>query len=403
MTGTGSDPAAPEPVIGLIGGYGDVGGHAARFLHRLGGHRLRIGGRDLGAARRFVRDELHGEAEAAAVDCLDDGTLDRFAAGCRVLVNCAGPYRLIGDRVARAAARAGAHYVDAGGDDALHRLLDADPAEDPAREAAGDPAMDTAGEPAGDTAAPGRAVVLSAGLRPGLTGLLPRWAARGFDQVRSLTACLAVLDRFTRTTADDYLRGADDGVSEPLAAWRDGPRPRTLTRRTGVTLPFLPAEATLLPYLDTEAVRLAAALGLSHGDWHTAVVGEHVRVAFDRVHALDREQAVTALCDAARLDAAGRTPFAVYLAQLDGVLEGAPASRTVLCRGPGNGELTGAITALAAVAAARGEIPPGLHFAADVLDPATTLDRLRTGPVPITLSLLDTTLDRLSLIEEGAL
>ncbi|MEV5409704.1 saccharopine dehydrogenase NADP-binding domain-containing protein [Thermopolyspora sp. NPDC052614] len=380
MSAARAQPAtATEPVIGLIGGYGDVGGHAARFLRRLGGHRLRVGGRDLAAARRFVRDELHGEAEAVPVDCHDDGALDRFAAGCHVLVNCSGPSRSIADRAAWAASRAGAHYIDAGGDDALHRLLGP------------------------DATARGRAVVLSAGLRPGLTGLLPRWAAHAFDQVRSLTAYLAVLDRFTRTAADDYVRGADDGVTRPLAAWRDGPRPRTLTRRTGVTLPFLPAEATLLPYLDTEGVRLAEALGLSHGDWHTALVGEHVRVAFDRVHTLDREQAVTALCEAARLDAAGRTPFAVFLAQLDGVVDGTPASRTVLCRGPGSGELTGAVTALSAVAAARGEVPPGRHFAADVLDPVTTINRLRAGPVPVTLSLLDTTIDRLSLVEEGVL
>jgi hypothetical protein len=373
--------ATTGPVIGLIGGYGDVGGHTARFLRHRGGHRLRVGGRDPVAARRFARDALGGEAEAVPVDCFDDIALDRFAAGCGVLVNCAGPSHVIRDRAARAALRAGAHYVDAGGDDALHELLD--PAE---------------------IARSGRAVVLSAGLRPGLTGLLPRWAARSaFDGVRSMTAYLAVLGHFTRVAADDYVGGAGDGVSEPLAAWRDGPRPRELTRRTGVTLPFLPAAVTLLPYLDSEGVRLAEAMGLSHGDWYTALIGEHVRAAFDRVHSLGRERAVTALCEASRLDAAGRTPFAVFLAQLEGVRDGTPVSRTILCRGPGNGELTGAVAALAAVAAAREEIPPGRHFAADVLDPVTTLNRLCAGPVPVGLSLLDTTIDRLAMVEEGVL
>lgn len=297
-------------MIGILGAHGDVGAHAVRMLQA---HDLRLGGRRSGA------------------DFRDPASLDRFAAGCRIVVNCAGPSHVAGDRVLRAAERAGAHYVDASGD---------------------------------VTSFDGRAVV-GAGLQPGLTGLLQRWV--GSDE---LTLYLGVLDRFTEAAAADYLCGA----RSPLAAWRDGPVPRALTRRSGVTLPFFPGEVTLLPYLDAEACRIAGQLGLRRGDWYSAVSGEYVLGTFDRVHGMARAEAVAALCRASQLDLAGREPFVVLAVETP--------ERTVVLRGRSNGELTGSVVALAVEAVDRGEVPPGCHHASDVLDPSIVeqlLDRVEEG------------------------
>src|SRR5207302_8403929 len=78
----------------------------------------------------------------------DPRSLADFCEGCRVVVNCAGPSSVIGDRVARAAFAAGADYVDVAGERALH--------------------AQAVGLPAGRTALPG------AGMMPGLSELLPR-------------------------------------------------------------------------------------------------------------------------------------------------------------------------------------------------------------------------------------
>lgn len=310
-------------MIGVVGATGEVGSHAVRALRALGVGPLRVGG---------SRD----------VDFRDPRSLDRFAAGCRVLVNCAGPAYLVGDRVVQAAARAGADHVDAS--DPEGSFVD------------------------------GR-VVVGAGLQPGLTGLLPRWLARQeFDTAHGLIMHLGVLDRFTAAAADDYLAAADDG--EALAAWRDGRRSGVLTRRTGETLPFFPGEVSLLPYLNAESVRVAETLGLTRGEWYTAVSGDHVRAAFDRARSLERADAVAALCRASALDLVGREPHVVLQARMDGVRAGETVTRTAVLRGRGNGEVTGALTALAVLAVIRREVPVGRHFAADVLDPEVTIARL---------------------------
>jgi short subunit dehydrogenase-like uncharacterized protein len=48
--------------------------------------------------------------------CIDDNTLAAAFAGCDAVINCAGPFIVYGEAVARAAITAGCHYVDISGE-----------------------------------------------------------------------------------------------------------------------------------------------------------------------------------------------------------------------------------------------------------------------------------------------
>src|SRR5205814_581779 len=140
-----------------------------------------------------------------------------FCAGCTVVV-CAGAasYQVV-DRVARAALAAGADYVDAGGDlPLLHRL-----------------------EPL-ELAGTGRRALVTAGMMPGLSGLLPRWlAATRFAAATRLTAHIGVVDHLTAAGAVDYLLSLRDRERESQAAWQDGRRVAgALTPTPDVRIPF---------------------------------------------------------------------------------------------------------------------------------------------------------------------
>ena len=363
-------------MIGILGGYGAVGGHAARLLARWGAGALRIGGRDDVRAKQLAARLPH--AEAVAVDIGDPASLAAFVRGCHLVVNCAGPAHRISQQVTFAALMAGAHLVDAGGGGQLDHV----------RTAVGE-----------------RTALYDAGALPGLSGLLPRWvAAEHFDSVHALTAYTGVLDRFTATGADDYLDGVLDGANEPLAAWRDGARRSgALHRLTDHRLPYFVREVTVFPYLDAEAERLARDLSLTHGSWYTAVDGKHLATALAEARTAARADAVAALCRATALDTAGRTPYVTLLVQLDGVRAGRPATRTAVLRAPGIAQLTGAVTAVAALAVLRGEVPHGTHWADTALDPVTAVARLRDVPGVCDLRVHDTALHELTAVEEGAL
>ncbi|MGV9380272.1 saccharopine dehydrogenase NADP-binding domain-containing protein [Nonomuraea sp. NPDC003707] len=355
-------------MIGVLGGYGAVGGAAARLL---AGHPgLRVGGRDGAAARRFVDADLGGHGEAWQVDALDAAELARFCAGCQVVVNCAGPSYLLRDRVARAAFAAGADYVDAAGDAAAFAQADA--------------------------GAQGRTAVLSAGMLPGLTGLVPRHLAALASPNAGLRLDVYTggLDRLTPAAAGDFLLAGQEERGAALAAWRDGARvSRALTPVHDVQLPYFPGPVTAYPYLSAEAERVAGELGLVEARWYNVITGDGVLAA-----ASTAGQAAD-LTRAAELELAGRTPYYVLLFQLSSP----HGTRTLALRTHDSYALTAAVAAHAAMAVLRGEVAAGLHQADAVLDPARVLADLEpVAKIEITEAVAPIDLVA-PVFEEGAL
>ena len=352
-------------MIGIVAATGGVGTAASRQLRSWGTDRLRLGVRDprRGAA---LASELGPGVEVAAVDVTDSAALRRFCDGCTVVLNCAGPAVDVGDRVASAAVEAETGYVDpaAGGDllSGLDRL-------DPARR--------------------GVAAVLAAGLQPGLTGLLPRLLARRLPLVGGVVSgYIGGRDRFTVSGATDYLRGSDDfGVA--FAQWRDGTRVLGLAEQAEVELPFFPERVTVRPYLSTELESFAVHVRLSEATWGNVLAGKHLRDALGRTAALSRSDpgaAAAELRAAAELDLFGRSPYHVVLVEAVAP-DGSAAS--VMVRGTGATELTGAVAALTTRAVESGDVPPGLHQAADVMDPDAVLTLLRTADAVTAVEYLD--------------
>ncbi|WP_210770583.1 saccharopine dehydrogenase NADP-binding domain-containing protein [Qaidamihabitans albus] len=353
--------------VAVLGASGGVGAHAARMLAVLGAGRLRLGARRVEAAPGPAGGP---DTEIVAVDLWDDARLAEFCSGVDVVVNCAGPSYRVVDRVARAAAAAGAGYVDPGGDVPLFRAL---------------------------SAASGRtAAVVNAGLMPGLTSILPRWLATGMRECRSLTAHVGLLDRLTPVGAAEYLLTLAGEHGEAMAAWRDGARrSRALQPDSAVRVPFFPAPVDLQPYLSLETERLAARLGVSDVDWWNAFDGAgNMLRTLGRLQAEgiggDVEPAARQLCAAAELDLFGREPYQILLFRLDGSGEnGQRESRTLLLRGTDTYELTAAVAAFTAQRLLDGAVPPGAHHVEDVVDPAALCAWLREQPVVSALERLD--------------
>ncbi|MYQ52566.1 MULTISPECIES: saccharopine dehydrogenase NADP-binding domain-containing protein [unclassified Streptomyces] len=348
------------PLIGIIGGYGAVGRSAARSLAAQGRFRLRLGGRD-GEAARACAARLAAPAEAMAVDAGDARSLGRFSQGCRTVLNCAGPAYLLADRARRAAFAAGADYVDV---------------------------MDD-GRPADPV--PGRTAVLSAGLMPGLSGLLPGLLSQGLDPGGEFTGCYAGLGTLTRTGALDYLLSAERGYGTPMAVWRGRVVPSALAVELHFPVPGVPRPLTAHPFLTEELVDRARELGLGEARWYNAFDGDAVLGTLNRSrggHPGARDLAARAeeLVRSSALDAAGRTPYHVLWGRLEGSdQEGNAVSRAIVVRGEDGSRLTGAVGAFAAAAVCGGQVLRGVHQASAVLSPQAVVDWLRTGVPGVTV------------------
>jgi hypothetical protein len=374
-----------RPVVGVIGGYGAVGGAAAAALRRLGGVTLRLGGRD---GQRAARAAHTLGAEGVAVDLYDEESLGRFCADCDVVIQAGGASYQVLDMVARAALDAGAHYVDAGGDLPVRdRVADLRPESS------------------------GRVAVVSAGMMPGLTGLLPRWLAGRFAEPVELTAYVGVVDRLTPSGSIDYLLSLADRERESRAAWLDGRRvDRAAQPETGVALPFFPGRVTVYPYFGYEAERVTESLHLRTVRWHSVFDdGGNMVAALGRLQgamagATDLETAARELAAAAALDLFGREPYQLMVYSMHGRgADGQPLAATVMARSASATVLTGEVCALSARAAMDGAVRPGVHLAAECLDPATTLAALRDSGALTALETFDVAVDARSSVEEGVL
>jgi hypothetical protein len=231
---------------------------------------------------------------------------------------------------------------------------------------------------------------------------LPRWAARALDHTHALTAYLAVVDAFTETAADDYLQGAHDGLSESGAAFRDGRRSGVAQRRLA-ELPGMAEPVTCLPYLSREGERLAQALRLSRADFWLAIAGPHMRDAFDRVRGMARSEAVALLRRASLFDLSERTRRVLFMAQLLGERAGDAAAWSVVCSASGNALLSGAFAAMAVLSVLRAEVEPGVAYAAMVMDPQRTVERMLALHRGISIRLIAGELAQLAVTEEEAL
>jgi hypothetical protein len=367
-------------VIGILGGYGAVGAHAARWLRQWTDMPLRIGARHQATAEYFVSNELKGRGEAVETDVTHDTALSKFVRDCTVVLNCAGPSHQLAKRTARAAVNAGANYVDAGGEEELVDALQR------------------------TTRLANRSAVFFAGALPGLSGLLPRWLAlREFDRVHSLIVYHGILDRFTESAAEDYLQGILGGSTKAFFSWRDGQwQPHAGTSHERIRLPFFPGDVSVTAYADAEGAHLVSDLSLKAAQFNNVHDGVHLPAVLEHVRGLDRRQAIAAVCRASALDVSGRTPYANFLAQLTGTKNGREISRTAVLLSTGVGAATGTVAALATLASLHDKIPPGAHHAAGALDP-TTVDQLEKLPGVCEITVLEGTVDDLETVETGTL
>ncbi|TMR87981.1 saccharopine dehydrogenase NADP-binding domain-containing protein [Nonomuraea basaltis] len=350
-------------MIGLIGGTGAVGRTAAQRIAAYGLGPLRLGGRDLAGAAHLA-GALPGTAHAVRVDLNDPAELAAFCDGCRIVVNCAGPTYQVLDTVARAAFAVGADYVDIGGELAAKDALTG-------RDVPGD-----------------RTAVFSAGVMPGLSGLLPRLLAKG-RPLRRLDVYVGGAAVFTPLSAVDALltRGPRFGV--PMTAWRDGQvAPNTLAPLHQVRLPGFPVPVHAWPYLTTEAQTLAVDTGADEVRSYNVFVSNRLPEALAEAWAEVPDTSPAALAPhadavvrASRQDNADFGAFYVMLFT-GRPRPGAPPGPTrVLLTAVDSYALSGVVMALATRAVLAGSVPPGVHLAAEVLDPDATAAALHDDPL----------------------
>ncbi len=366
-------------MIGIIGGYGEVGINATRLLVKWNKQPIKVGGRNPEKAKEKFEKEFP-EVSWVFVNVSDDNSLEAFIKGCNVVVNCVGPSHKVSSRVAKICLCHSCHHIDAGVDKVLEGM---------------------------HSIQTDVSIRYGAGTTPGLTGILPQWMAQELDTVNSLILFTGALDRFTVSGAEDYLVGVLEDANEPLAAWRNGKKKSSvLKRQSGITVPFFPREVTVFPFFDTESLVVARNLDLINGDWNLVIDGTHVPATLNSVRShfyKNPKEAIKKLCLAADLDLAGRQTYFNLIVQLEGVKDRKPCIRTAILQMDRMSVLTGAITAIACISIVEDKVPSGIGAVAELPHPERIMERLMAYGIVTDFKILETSIADLLEEVEGEL
>lgn len=190
-----------EIVFGIIGGYGRIGSEAAKSLLMITDNRIIIGGRNLEKGETAAKN-LGPRVLNQVVDVNNPVSLDNFCQKCDILINCAGPSRIIFDKVALSALKNNIHYIDVGGYNSLYNNLSGKVEEIRQK---------------------GLTFIISAGMYPGLSEVFPVYMAKKyFDKVDLLEFYYAGLGDFSYSGSYDVICGIEEGHSQPLTYYDDG-------------------------------------------------------------------------------------------------------------------------------------------------------------------------------------
>jgi len=343
--------------IGILGGYGRTGTFVAAELMKVPNVEVVLGGRNISKVDAVLRSIDNTSARAVAADVFDPESLKRFCRDTDVVVNCTSPTCLVLDRVAKAAVEAGAHYIDPGGYETVHRSMKSRNAE---------------------VAAKGCSCLISAGLCPGITELLVRHIAEQFDAPDSVDFYMDGRAEMSSSVFEDMIhtffplgvgsfeRGTETPRNKWSSKWFEFPKPIGKQRA--------------VPMLWPEIQHFAADRRLPHLGWHVAANLQFLALK-EMIHPLLKNHTkfgAWLLKTFYDLELSKYGDMYVFMVESEGQKNGAPhhVIAKLVAQGNEHYRLTAVGIVIAAGMIMNGEAAAGVHYLADAVKPSSFMEKL---------------------------
>jgi len=362
--------------IALIGASGGVGQSALQHLRNWGIGPVKLGMRNISKLAQATESR-------SQINCDDEESIEQFIEGARLVVNCAGPFGSLGNKVAEVAVACGLDLVDVNGteenvSDLRTKIKDSS------------------------------RVVLGCGMMPGLSGALPLWAAR---QVREPIVSMRILsggrDYLTPAGAADIIYAArrrankvrlDDRVRGTNLI------PSKFTMPQNITELFF-EEAIAVAYEDEEHRVLKEKMKLSHIEALAIFPGQATHTLLRNALSQDTDLSVLAerIAKVSKADVAGYQRYQQLVVELfSGANSHEPEFRINL-RASGASELTGAVVAVVVFGILHKHTIPGIQLCSDAFAADWAVNKLQSTAALIYLDCQKRDSVFANMVEEGTL
>lgn len=300
-------------MIGIIGGYGNIGLHTVRFLSKLGITQIRIGGRNVDSISNEIRSEF-SNAEWISVDVSNKDSIRNFFNGCSCVLDATSTL-----------------------DDNMKNMDDV--AEDMGIPLAH---LGINGFSRSNSKVP---ILYGSGSIPGLSGLIPQYLASEFDSVSELDFVYGTCSAISKAAARDYMNGILSDTNHSMIYWKNGKLE-----------PYIPSQCKfeifrqkfstfrLYPFFDDESRAVAEKLKPEIGIWQMCIIGKRTLEELDSARESYRknpDKTIERLCTANKLDLFGVKEDAVFACSIKGMQKCKEQESQIIISGIGASRLTG--------------------------------------------------------------
>lgn len=313
-------------MIGVIGGFGDIGSRVVKYITKYSNHNIRIGGR----SEHKIPSGYSNKISFQQVDIQDEASLSRYIEGCEVVINCTGIGKDKAAVLQAVIVKKSVNYIS------LDRY----------------DWSEYAGMFSGRNA-----VIDCCGSIPGLAETLMVYMCNRFKKIEKLKFYYGALGKFTITAARDYLLGLDHTTTKSMVYLRDGkvsiyPHLDMLEEK----LPFLESSFRLFPYVDEGALYVAEKFHIQDAVWYMTIAGDRTLKALE-----DTSRSARKLSIASELDCNELGTFAGYLIEVTGNEMYNNVTKTLYLRFNHPSALTAFVTTVSALGICEGVLGPGIY------------------------------------------
>ncbi|GLC83296.1 saccharopine dehydrogenase NADP-binding domain-containing protein [Lacrimispora brassicae] len=326
-------------MIGVIGGYGNIGREVVKLLTERGYKGITVGSR---------RQNLEDPISWSYVNIEEEESLFHFMNRHSIVINTAGPSSLLSLKAAECALKAGCHYIDCGYNREVTRLSVKDTSQ---------------------------CILYNMGSIPGFSEILPLVFREDFTQVERFRHFYSITGKFTRTAAIDFIAGVfsgNGGMTLPAAG--------KIPELDGLQ-PFYKNAERILPYENADTAQIQEIMKSPEAQWYHVICGSNINAFYKdllKKYFQGREKLAAELCLAAERDHILIPSQVTFLLEMEGInREGEPQKNLYYLQAPGQSKLSAAFCTAVCECLLEGSIEPGIGWIEKLTDPAAVFGKVK--------------------------
>lgn len=303
-------------MIGIIGGYGDIGRKVVESLYLMGHIELLVGSRN-----KKIFFQNYQSISYNYVDLYEEKNIKDFVEKCSMIINCTGLTEDITEKLLYEVQKHKCDYIEPQYNSCIKKVV--------TRE--------------------NNIFVQGVGTMPGLSGVLPIFLKSTFDRLKGIKLYYLGNGTFTKRSARDFLDGMSSSDNLAMVRFENGRLiPNSIEENK--IIPIFNRCCMMLPYFDKESREVCNFLKLEYAEFYMAIENDliyRILMKARERYKNNPEQTIEDVCNASKIDY-NKNNICGFVIEAEGVVGKTIKQFTLVLKAKDASTLTGEVIAVVA-------------------------------------------------------